>query len=137
MVSKKSNIPTGYYSQGAEAKDIAADLALWKPLQESELGEGFCEMGSPLSQTDATNNMINKQGEAARSMATMVVERDVARQLKIVGKDGKEAVERVYTELRDGQFVSMRTAPTVAQFDDMFLRSTLVELLLLNLNFTS
>lgn len=123
MVSKKSNIPTGYYSQGAEAKDIVADLALWKPLQESELGEGFfAKWGSPLSQTDSTNNAVNKQGEAARSMATTVVERDVARQLKIVGKDGKEAVERVYTELRDGQFASMRAAPTVAQFDDMFFK---------------
>jgi len=123
MVAKKSNIPTGYYSQGAEAKDIVADLALWKPLQESELGEGvFARWGSPLSQTDSTNNAVNKQGEAARSMATMVVERDVARQLKIVGKDGKEAVERVYTELRDGQFASMRAAPTVAQFDDMFFK---------------
>lgn len=123
MVSKKSNIPTGYYSQGAEAKDIVADLALWKPLQESELGEGFfARWGSPLSQTDETNNAVLKQGEFARAKAMEVVERDVERQLRIVGKDGKDAVERVYTELRDGQFASMRTAPTTAQFDDMFFQ---------------
>ncbi len=123
MVSKKSNVKTGIYSQGATSDDIVADLGLYKSLDTDELGRGFfANFGSPLSQTDSTNNAVLKQGEFARAKAMEVVERDVERQLKIVGKDGKASVERVYTELRDGKFASMREAPTVAQFDDMFFQ---------------
>ena len=123
MVSKKSNIKTGIYSQGATPNDIIADLGLYNSLDTDELGRGFfANFGSPLSQTDYTNNAVLKQGEFARAKAMEVVERDVERQLRIVGKDGKDAVERVYTELRDGQFASMREAPTTAQFDDMFFQ---------------
>ena len=123
MVAKKSNVKTGIYSQGATPNDIIADLGLYKSLDTDELGRGFfANFGSPLSQTDDTNNAVLKQGEFARAKAMEVVERDVERQLRIVGKDGKDAVERVYTELRDGQFASMRDAPTVAQFDDMFFQ---------------
>lgn len=121
MVSKKSNIKTGIYSQGATSDDIIADLGLYKSLDTDELGRGFfANFGSPLSQTDDTNNAVLKQGEFARAMATETLQRDVERQLKIVGKDGKDAVERVYTEIRDGQFASIREAPTVSQFGDMF-----------------
>ena len=123
MVSKKSNIKTGVYSQGATPNDIIADLGLYNSLDTDELGRGFfANFGSPLSQTDDTNNAVLKQGEFARAKAMEVVERDVERQLRIVGADGKDAVERVYTELRDGQFASMREAPTTAQFDDMFFQ---------------
>lgn len=123
MVSKKSNVKTGIYSQGATPNDIIADLGLYNSLNTDELGRGFfANFGSPLSQTDMTNNAVLKQGEFARAKAMEVVERDVERQLRIVGKDGKDAVERVYTELRDGQFASMREAPTTAQFDDMFFQ---------------
>lgn len=123
MVAKKSNVKTGIYSQGATSDDIVADLGLYKSLDTDELGRGFfAHFGSPLSQTDDTNNAVLKQGEFARAKAMEVVERDVERQLKIVGKDGKASIERVYTELRDGKFASMREAPTVAQFDDMFFQ---------------
>jgi len=123
MVSKKSNVKTGVYSQGATSDDIVADLGLYRSLDTDDLGRGFfANFGSPLSQTDMTNNAVLKQGEFARAKAMEVVERDVERQLRIVGKDGKDAVERVYTELRDGQFASMREAPTTAQFDDMFFQ---------------
>ena len=123
MVAKKSNVKTGIYSQGATPDDIIADLGLYKSLDTDELGRGFfANFGSPLSQTDDTNNAVLKQGEFARAKAMEVVERDVERQLRIVGKDGKAAVERVYTELRDGRFASMREAPTTAQFDDMFFQ---------------
>jgi hypothetical protein len=123
MVSKKSNVKTGIYSQGATPNDIIADLGLYNSLDTDQLGRGFfANFGSPLSQTDDTNNAVLKQGEFARAKAMEVVERDVERQLRIVGKDGKDAVERVYTELRDGQFASMREAPTTAQFDDMFFQ---------------
>ncbi|RTL05367.1 hypothetical protein EKK58_08175 [Candidatus Dependentiae bacterium] len=121
LVKKTSNIKTGIYSQGATPDDIIADLGLYKSLDTDELGRGFfANFGSPLSQTDDTNNAVLKQGEFARAMATETLQRDVERQLKIVGKEGKDAVERVYTEIRDGQFASMREAPTIAQFDDMF-----------------
>ncbi len=123
MVSKKSNVKTGIYSQGATPNDIIADLGLYNSLDTDQLGRGFfANFGSPLSQTDDTNNAVLKQGEFARAKAMEVVERDVERQLRIVGKDGKASVERVYTELRDGQFASMREAPTTAQFDDMFFQ---------------
>jgi len=123
MVSKKSNVKTGIYSQGATPNDIIADLGLYNSLNTDELGRGFfAKWGSPLSQTDDTNNAVLKQGEFARAKALEVVERDVERQLRIVGKEGKAAVERVYIELRDGQFASMREAPTTAQFDDMFFQ---------------
>ena len=123
MVSKKSNVKTGIYSQGATPNDIIADLGLYNSLDTDQLGRGFfANFGSPLSQTDDTNNAVLKQGEFARAKAMEVVERDVERQLRIVGADGKASVERVYTELRDGQFASMREAPTTAQFDDMFFQ---------------
>lgn len=124
VVKKATNVPTGIMSQGARPQDIINDLGLWTPLKEDELGRGFfARWGSPLSQTDDTNNAVLKQGEFARSIAISTLERDVERQLKIVGKEGKAAVERVYTELRDGQFSSMREAPTVDQFKDMFYKT--------------
>jgi len=123
VVKKATNVPTGAMSQGAKTEDIIKDLGLFTSLDEDELGSGFfARWGSPLSQTDPTNNAVLKQGEFARSIATSTLERDVERQLRIVGKDGKAAVERVYTELRDGQFSSMRDAPTVEQFQDMFFK---------------
>ena len=121
MVSKKSNIPTGIYSQGATSDDIVADLGLYRSLDTDDLGIGFwASFGSGHAQTDLTNKALSLSGEFARAKAMEVVERDVERQLRIVGKDGKDAVERVYVEIRDGQFASMREAPTLAQFDDMF-----------------
>lgn len=121
MVSKKSNIPTGIYSQGATPDNIVADLGLYRSLDTDDLGIGFwASFGSGHAQTDLTNKALSLSGEFARAKAMEVVERDVERQLRIVGKDGKDAVERVYVEIRDGQFASMREAPTLAQFDDMF-----------------
>ena len=124
MVRKATNVPTGIYSQGATSNNIIQDLALYSPLNTDELGKGFfAHFGSPLSQTDWSNNAILKQGEFARSKALEVIGRDVEKQLKIVGKDGKAAVEKVFSELRDGSSASMREAPTVAVFEDMFLKA--------------
>lgn len=121
MVKKTSNIPTGIYSQGATSDNIVADLGLYRSLDTDDLGIGFwASFGSGHAQTDLTNKALSLSGEFARAKAMEVVERDVERQLRIVGKDGKDAVERVYVEIRDGQFASMREAPTLAQFDDMF-----------------
>ena len=123
MVKKTSNVPTGIYSQGATSNDIVADLGLYRSLDTDELGRGFfAHFGSPLSQTDWTNNAVLKQGEFARSKALEVIGRDVEKQLKIVGKDGKAAVERVLTELRDGSLAHLREAPSVAVFDDQFFK---------------
>jgi hypothetical protein len=123
MVKKTSNVPTGIYSQGATPNDIISDLGLYRSLDTDELGRGFfANFGSPLSQTDWTNNAVLKQGEFARSKALEVIGRDVKKQLKIVGKDGKAAVERVLTELRDGSLAHLREAPSVAVFDDQFFK---------------
>lgn len=123
MVKKTSNVKTGIYSQGATPNDIINDLGLYKSLDTDELGSGFfAHLGSPLSQTDWTNNAVLKQGEFARAKALDTIEVDIGRQLKIVGPEGKSAVERVYTEMRDGSLAHLRSAPTIAEFDDYFFK---------------
>lgn len=123
MVKKATNLPTGWYSQGVTPEDVVKDLSLYKSLDTDELGRGFfAHLGSPLSQTDWSNNAILKQGEAARAKALELVERDVAAQLKIVGREGKEAVEKVFTELRDGSLAHLREAPTSGAFSDYFFK---------------
>lgn len=123
IVKKTTNVPTGIYSQGATSNDIIKDLGLYKSLDTDELGSGFwAKFGSPLSQTDASNNAVLKQGEFARAMALDTIAADVGRQLKIVGKDGQAAVERVYTEMRDGSLASLRAAPSAGEFSNYFFR---------------
>lgn len=123
VVAKKANLPSGWYSQGAKPEDIINDLGLYRSLDTDELGKGFfANFGSPLSQTDYTNNAILKQGEMARAKALEVIETDVSRQLAIVGKDGKLAVEKVFTELRDGSLAHLREAPSAGAFSDYFFK---------------
>lgn len=123
VVKKATNLPTGWYSQGVTPEDIIKDLSLYRSVDTDELGRGFfAHFGSPLSQTDATNNAILKQGEAARAKALELIERDVAAQLKLVGREGKEAVEKVFTELRDGSLAHLREAPTTGAFSDYFFK---------------
>ncbi len=123
MVKKTSNVPTGWYSQGATSKDIVKDLSLYPTLKEDELGNGiWAHIGSGLAQTDWTNNAILKQGEAARALALETIEVDVAAKLKAVGAEGRTAVEKVFTELRDGSLANLRRAPTAAEFDDYFFK---------------
>jgi hypothetical protein len=123
MVKKTSNVPTGWYSQGATPEAIAKDLSLYPALREDELGNGvWAHIGSGLAQTDWTNNAILKQGEAARALALESIEVDVGAKLKAVGRDGRTAVEKVFKELRDGSLANLRQAPTTAEFDDYFFK---------------
>lgn len=123
IVKKTTNVPTGIYSQGATPNDIIKDLGLYKSLDTDELGSGFwANFGSPLSQTDWSNNAVLKQGEFARAMALDTIGADIAKQLKVVGKDGKDAVQRVYSEMRDGSLAHLRAAPTLGEFSDYFFR---------------
>ena len=123
LVAKKSNVPTGWYSQGATPKAILEDTNVYGTLDTDELGRGFfANFGSPLSQTDWTNNALLKQGEMARAKALSIVEADVAKQLRLVGKEGKQAVEKVFTELRDGSLAHLREAPSAGAFSDYFFK---------------
>lgn len=123
VVKKTSNVPTGLYSQGATPNAIISDLGLYSSVDPDELGRGvFAHIGSPLSQTDATNNAVMKQGESARAMALGTLQKNIEKQLKIVGKAGKAAVEKVFTELRDGTLSQLREAPTPSQFKEYFFK---------------
>lgn len=123
VVSKEANVKTGIYSQGATPDEIIKDLNVWAPLDTDEFGSGFwAKYGSPFSQTDSTNNAILKQGEFARAKALDIVGYDIERSIKIVGPEGKAAVQKVYSELRDGVMASRTEAPTIAEFDDMFFK---------------
>lgn len=124
MVRKATNVPTGIYSQGATSNNIIDDLGLYSSLDTDELGKGFfAHFGSPLSQTDWSNNAVLKQGEFAKSKALEVIGRDVEKQIKVVGKEGKIAVEKVFSEFRDGSMAHLRESPTVAVFEDTFLKA--------------
>jgi hypothetical protein len=123
VVKKTSNVKTGWFSQGVDGKKIIEDLQAFKPLDTNELGGGFwAKFGSPFSQTDSTNNAVLKQGEFARAMALDVIGADIEKSIKLIGKEGKTAVQRVYKELRDGSLANRRTAPSVAEFDDIFFK---------------
>jgi hypothetical protein len=123
MVKKTSNVPTGWYTQGATPKDMVKDLSLYPSLKEEDLGKGiWAHIGSGLSQTEYTNNAILKQGESARALALETIQIDVAAKLKAVGTDGRVAVEKVFSELRDGSLANLRSAPTAAEFGDYFFK---------------
>ncbi len=121
MVRKATNVPTGIYSQGATTDNIAETLPLYGPVNPDDLGNSFfSRWGSPQAQSDDTNNAVRLQGEFAGAKARETLFRDVERQLKIVGRDGKNAVEKVFIELRDGSLASLRVSPTVDEFKDHF-----------------
>ena len=123
VVKKTSNVPTGIYSQGATPDDIIGDLGLYSSVDTDELGRGvFAHLGSPLSQTDLTNNAILKQGESARALALDKFKPIIEGALKKVGKPGKIAVEKVFGELRDGSLAHLREAPSVGAFGDYFFK---------------
>lgn len=123
MVKKTSNVPTNWYSQGATPNAIVDDLALFPALDLDDMGKGFwAEFGSGLSQTDWTTNAILKQSESSRALALEIVKTDLAAQFKIIGKNGKNAIEKVFTEMRDGSLANLRKPPTTAEFGDYFFK---------------
>lgn len=123
MVKKTSNVKTGWFDQSLKPNEIADELRAFTPLDTDDLGEGFwAKHGSGHAQTDASSKALSLQGEAARAMALDIIGADLERTIKLVGKEGKAAVKRVYMEMRDGSLAQLREAPTVEAFADYFLR---------------
>lgn len=121
VVHKTNNVGTGEFSQGAKGVDILEETQLYKTTDVEDLGRGFWgNIGSPLSQTTNILNATLKRGEAARAKAQTVLDKDIIPVLKSVGRKGRDAVERVFTEIRDGSLAERRSALSVQEFTDYF-----------------
>ncbi len=121
LVAKKSNLPTGVFSQSIPYEEILKDTALYGALSTNELGRGFwARWGSSHSQTDAENTALMLRGEGARARANEEFATLIMTQLSVIGKEGELAVGKVFKELRDGSLSHLRQTPSTGAFSDYF-----------------
>ena len=116
LVQKSRNVPTGALTEEA--------LSFYRSTDDADLGDGiFAYIGSPQSQTSASNVGTLLQGEFARAKALATIDKPLLAAIKAAGgQEPLSNINKVFLAGRDGEFANLRKAPTRQEFAGLYTR---------------